>query len=158
MRIVCFSDTHRNMGAAIDAVLSLKEVDVIIHLGDNVSDAEEIRTVFPDIKMISVRGNNDYESYVPDFLTVELGGKKFFLTHGHMYGVKSSLCNLANKVLASGADVGLFGHTHKPYDDYFENTHLINPGKSAFNYLGEATCAVIEIENSKLKSMIWQIK
>ena len=45
----------------------------------------------------------------------DFGATRFFLTHGHRYGVKYSTEALAAAAGAAGADVALYGHTHVPY-------------------------------------------
>ena len=44
---------------------------------------------------------------------VPFGGVLFFYTHGHHYGVKMGSERLAECAGERGADVALFGHTHR---------------------------------------------
>jgi putative phosphoesterase len=55
-------------------------------------------------------------------------GKKIFITHGHMYNVKSTLYELANEAISQKADIVLFGHTHNRYSEYRDEIHFLNPG------------------------------
>ena len=157
LRCVVFSDTHGNIDRAVDAILLLKEVDMIIHLGDTTADAREIAHVFPDIPVHSVAGNNDFCSSVPLLKSVKFGEFTLLLTHGHCQGVKTSKECFARLVKEQGADMGLFGHTHREFDGLVEGTRLVNPGSSKDGYSRMATCAVLEIDGGKLKSTIWQI-
>ena len=45
-----------------------------------------------------------------------------------MYGVKYDLDTLADAAAARGAEVALFGHTHKPLVDMRGKTLFLNPG------------------------------
>ena len=49
-RILVLSDTHRKVSLALRVIPAIKP-DAIIHLGDMVSDAEEIEAYFPDIPL-----------------------------------------------------------------------------------------------------------
>ncbi len=109
------------------AVLDEKP-DYIFHLGDLETDADELRRRFPNIPVASVAGNCDFGRAGERYLFFELRGKKFFLTHGHFYGVKLSLDSLVNTALAAGADAVLFGHTHSPYYAEVQGMLVINPG------------------------------
>ena len=45
-RIVVFSDTHRQIKDAIKVLENMIDVDAVIHLGDCVADAVELRRAF----------------------------------------------------------------------------------------------------------------
>ena len=69
-----------------------------------------------------VPGNNpgmmqDAFIYGPDSIMLDglapFGGVLFFYTHGHHYGVKMGSERLAECAGERGADVALFGHTHR---------------------------------------------
>jgi len=57
-----------------------------------------------------------------------LEGKKFFLTHGHLYDVKRSLNSIKEMAKKLKVNLVIFGHTHKPYIEYYEDEILFNPG------------------------------
>ncbi len=154
MRIVVFSDTHGSINKCISAVNTLGQVDMIIHLGDVLKDAKNLEVSFPEIPFEYVSGNNDIYSFQTEKM-IEVSGKKIFMTHGHIYGVKNSLKNLAEKAKQEQADICLFGHTHKSFDGCEYGVRFLNPG-SAKGYVG-VTCGIIEIENEKIRTMIWEI-
>ena len=108
-RIVVFSDTHRNIKDAINVLDNLIDVDIVIHLGDCVADAVELKKIYKDICFYYVPGNNDFFSDSDSEITVEIEDKKFFLVHGHMHS-KDRLFNIAKE---KGCCMALFGHTHK---------------------------------------------
>ncbi len=154
MRIVVFSDTHGKIQKCINAINILGKVDMIIHLGDVLRDAQNIEASFPQIPIEYVSGNNDIYSALTEKM-IEVCGKKIFITHGHRYGVKTSLKKLSEEARQQNADMCLFGHTHQSFDGAEYGTRFLNPG-SAASYVN-STCGIIEIENEKIKTMIWEI-
>ena len=81
----------------------------------------------------------------------EIDGKKFFITHGHVYGVKSSLTSLKKRAEQNDADCVLFGHTHISLCEKDGKTFYLNPGSA------RETAGVIEIENGKISGCIINI-
>ena len=90
--------------------------------------------VYPQMPCAYVVRNNDIgvwgEPYDRFF---EFGGKKIFLTHGHKYGVKMSPARVVAEAKKKGADICIFGHTHKQYFDS-EDIIVINPGGAYKGY------------------------
>ncbi len=130
----------------VDAILE-ENPDQIIHLGDMEGDAEELRRQFPRIPLASVPGNCDFGSGSEGTLNFTLAGKRFFITHGHRYGVKMGYEGIINTGLTARADAVLFGHTHTPFETWVDGTLIANPG--AIGY-GNRAYGVITIENGKL--------
>ena len=87
LKILVLSDSHRCVGAMYDAAM-LEKPDVIFHLGDHVSDAQELSYALDPIDFYEVRGNCDFGAQAPETILTELAGVRFFLTHGHLFGVK----------------------------------------------------------------------
>lgn len=111
MLIAVVSDTHRDSYTIREVLKKIEQADVLIHLGDNVSDAVEMASKFKG-RTIYVKGNCDFAPSVPSEIVEELGGKRFFITHGHNYGVKQSIGLLKQKAEHEGAHIALYGHTH----------------------------------------------
>lgn len=150
-RILIFSDTHGYINKCIQLIDNLKP-DAVIHAGDYISDAEDLISLYPDMPVHCVCGNNDFSARFPRDLSVETEGKKIFITHGHEYRVKyeSEYDTLTKKAQSINADLCVFGHTHIPYTGYKYGLTILNPG--SIRYTG--TYAVCEIENGKLKTCI----
>ena len=110
-----------------DAIETLHP-DTVIHLGDHLADAESMEAVFPGTDFYHVPGNCDYFTAVPQKLTVELDGVRIFLTHGHLFGVKSGLSGLEAEARRIGAQLALFGHTHRAVLEEGSGLWLMNPG------------------------------
>ena len=137
------SDSHGNKDAMLKAV-SLELPDLILHLGDHDWDCSAIEWKHPEIPLRSVKGNCDRSSDGSDTDEFTVCGKRFFITHGNLYKVKTGFSSIINSACARGADVLLFGHTHSPYYSVMENITIINPGSIG---MGGKTYAVLEFKN-----------
>ncbi len=143
MKILVISDTHAIFRGAYKLKAQLSpDVQEIWHLGDHAKDVKEISNLF-NLPVFSVKGNCDPGATAPASLLLERGGYKIFLTHGHLYGVKSNLTRFYYTALEEEIDVVCFGHTHIPV--YFEenNKHFFNPGSLSKPVLGETESAGI---------------
>jgi len=123
--------------------ISLESPDLILHLGDNNKDCDAIEDEYPEITLRSIRGNCDYSFSGLVIDEFELEGKRFFMTHGHTFSVKTGTSKLIKTALEQGADVLLFGHTHIQHYSVVESMTVVNPGSIG---LGKAY-AVLEIKN-----------
>jgi len=137
------SDSHGGKSAMLKAVAN-ESPDIILHLGDHDRDCAAIEWDYPEIPLRSVRGNCDRSSSGPDADEFTLGGKRFFMTHGHLYSVKTGLRSILSSASAKGADMLLFGHTHVPYHSATEELFVVNPGSIG---MGGKTYAVLELKN-----------
>ncbi len=126
MKVLVMSDTHGMMSEVYNHIESM-EFDSIIHLGDYVRDAEELKMVYGDI-VHYIAGNNDFGSNAPYHMVFELNGKKILATHGHLEGVKSGFENLYELAVGNGIDIVFYGHTHIASDVVKDGIRFINPG------------------------------
>lgn len=149
MRILVFSDTHKKIGACVEA-MQKENYDAVIFLGDVDDDAEMIKSVC-NAPFYAVKGNNDFFSLLPTERLIELDGKRIFMTHGHEYGVKYTRERIARRALELGADIALFGHTHISSEEFVLGAHLFNPGSAGY---GRRTYGIIETDNGKLRAFI----
>lgn len=125
-RVLVLSDSHGNVGNMIRAV-KREEPDIILHLGDCVVDADALRREFPHITMVNVPGNCDFSRGDTERL-IDIDGYKVLMCHGHTYGVKLSYMHLELHAKEIGADLALFGHTHKLFYDKHNGLAMMNPG------------------------------
>ena len=152
-RIGLFSDSHRDEQALGQLLMQMGYIDAACFMGDVASDAmylEGLLAMRPNRPpLYAVRGNNDYRSSLPDVRVEEIGGKRLYMTHGHLC---ASVMSLAYRAKENGADVALFGHTHEAYCEEAYGVLLINPG-SAGNYCrgGRARASVLEIERGAMR-------
>lgn len=78
--------------------------------------------------MHMVRGNCDWGGGA-DQLLIDVDGVRFFLTHGHSYGVKTGLQALVQESIQKGAQVVCYGHTHIAHWELVkEGLWAMNPG------------------------------
>ena len=145
MNILVFSDSHGNHINMINAVrehLSYSKIDKIFFLGDGYADIATVKEEFPDLDYKIVLGNCDSSFWrdengerIPYEMTVDVGEIKFMLMHGHKYDVKYSYEEVAQHAISEGADVILFGHTHRSEDTIIrsggKSVRMINPGHSS---------------------------
>lgn len=143
IKILVISDTHKNISNAIDAIISEKP-DYILHLGDLADDADELRYIFSEVDIINVCGNCDWASFTnaPTERMIDIDGVKILMCHGHTYSVKSGIGAYITAAREKGADIALFGHTHKPLLDNMGDIILMNPGSVS-------TYGIIEIKDGK---------
>ena len=147
MKIYVLSDTHNSVLFAPFLEL-IGDADHIIHLGDGSRDVSDLISI-ASCPVTWVKGNCDISG--PRELTADIGGKRFFITHGNEYGVKSSVFTLAQRALGLGADVALYGHTHIPRVEHLSGVTVLNPGsltRPRDNY--KQTYLIIKIEDDKL--------
>lgn len=152
MRLAVFSDSHGNTENMISAVETCRPGQMIF-LGDGVRDAEKVSLRFPDIPTRILQGNCDpFSSPYEKSALIELCGVRIFAAHGHNHGVKYGLDSFCNSVYFSGAQLGLYGHTHRPLWQEFRGLQIMNPG-SIGNRL-RPTFGLVDLENGKFKCRI----
>ncbi len=156
MKCLCFSDSHGYSYYMKEALRAHPDCEVVFFLGDGISDAEAIFLTDRARQWILVRGNCDFRSYVAGeeikkLESITLMGKKIVLTHGDLYGVKYGPDGLLRLAEQSGADIVLFGHTHEPYEKYFNTdshgVYLFNPGSIGSSY-GASSYGVMTLTES----------
>ena len=131
MRWLVVSDVHGQTGA-LERVLALHPAADVIFLGDGLREVEDAAAREPRRQFLMVPGNCDWSNSLPATRVELLGGKRFFITHGHKYGVKYDLYNLQLAAKERQADVVLFGHTHAPYEAYEDGMYFLNPGSLGY--------------------------
>lgn len=151
MKILVFSDSHGNTSRMISAIADhLPAVDLIIHLGDGVRDIEYVQNIYPDIPVVSLKGNG--ESYSREKCILDLEGIRIMCIHGHTYGVKEDITRAAMCAVTDECDLLLYGHTHRAHDTLFTSpdsrqVRLFNPGSVGKGY--PPTYGVLNISKNK---------
>lgn len=149
MKILIVSDTHGSLHN-FDAVIEReKEIDMLLHLGDVEGDADYMQEVM-DCPVHIVGGNNDYFSGLPGEKELRIGSHKVLLTHGHGYHVSMDTRRLKQAARARGADIAVYGHTHRPDIDLEDDVKVINPGSLSYPRQAgrKATYVIMEIGNN----------
>lgn len=154
MRILVLSDSHGNVENMVRCV-ELTEPDVILHLGDCQRDAEALQRRFLSVPMQSVPGNCDWGAVdAPEVLT-EYGGVRILMMHGHTRNVKASTLSAVYAAREMGAQVLLFGHTHRPLVDYDGSLWVMNPGSVGRGF--PCTYGVVTIAGGKIDCSTYRI-
>lgn len=133
MKLIVFSDSHRELDHMRN-VITREKPDYVFHLGDHDADAEIISREFQTLPVAMVCGNCDRWSDTPETLTPVLDGVRFFLCHGHRYGVKQSVSTAVYAAMEQNADVLLYGHTHVAEQDEINGLKLLNPGSCGYGF------------------------
>lgn len=144
-RVLITADTHRHTENIIRLMENVP-FDMLIHLGDCLSDARELEKAFPKTEVYAVPGNNDW-SASPKERTVSLFGKTFYLCHGHTLSVGTDLLRLEYRAKELSADVAFFGHTHVAADEKGK-VRLFNPGSPSWPRDARASCGIMEIDET----------
>lgn len=154
VRILVFSDSHGDTACMDRAVKAIKSFDTIIHLGDIDRDARYLEQNYHQYPIYAVQGNNDFCCQRERELTVELGGVKIYMCHGHTRGVHRGTDELLLAAESRGCSVALYGHTHIPNDKTENGILIFNPGSCSRPRTGAPSFGVLEIENGKCTSVI----
>ena len=128
MKVLIVSDTHGREQNLAEALEQTGPIDQLIHLGDVEGGAEHIRELAGDAPAAIIAGNNDFFCDLPNERIFTLGGHRIFMTHGHGYFVHSGTLYLKREARKKGADIVMFGHTHKPYVEEDNELLVLNPG------------------------------
>ncbi|MFP7493429.1 metallophosphoesterase [Terribacillus saccharophilus] len=125
MKLLITSDSH-GMTAEVGMLKQRHEDDVIarIHCGDSELpfDAPEMDGYY------RVAGNCDFDRAYPDVEELTVNELPILVTHGHLYGVKSSLRPLEKLAKEKDAKVICYGHSHVARADVIDDRLYINPG------------------------------
>lgn len=146
-KVLAVSDVHGRLRDLRWILQNEKDVDALFFMGDGLSDLDhalELAPERPKYPVYRVRGNCDVGAPDPAEGLAPVGGVLFFYTHGHHYGVKCGYDALAEAAQARGADVALFGHTHRralEYQNMPGIPTLFNPG----SVLSSASYGVITV-------------
>ncbi|WP_080874211.1 metallophosphoesterase [Oceanobacillus timonensis] len=121
--VLITSDSH-GLTKELEEMKEKHAADLYIHCGDSELDfdAEQLSAFY------KVAGNCDFDSLYPEQEVIDLHGLRFFVTHGHLHQVKSSLTNLSYAAEEQGANIVCFGHTHIAGAEKIGHQLFINPG------------------------------
>ena len=123
VEIGVISDTHGLLRP--EAVDALDGVERILHGGD--VGGEEILDALAEIAPVTtVRGNTDYASWaarLPVTELLEVEGRSIYVVH--------DIEDLKLDPAASGIDIVVFGHSHRPvYERRGDGIWYLNPGSA----------------------------
>lgn len=150
MKIMIVSDTHKSHRNLERAIEKAGKIDMLIHLGD-VEGGEDYIEALADCPAHILSGNNDFFSDLPREEEFDIEGKHIFITHGHYYYVSMNEERLKEEARNRGADIVMYGHTHKPSCERENGLLILNPGSIAFpRQMGRKyTYMMMQIEKGK---------
>ncbi len=148
MNITVISDTHGDFDTLYEIVRRNEDCDLFIHLGDGENEYYDVQSSFYTKSFIFIKGNNDWGNY-PQNLVTTLGGKNFYLCHGHRFERSHLKEYLSSTAIANGCEIALFGHTHVPLNEEVNGVLLFNPGSASLPRGGNPpTYGIIEITDT----------
>ena len=131
MKILIVSDTHHRNENYLKVLQKVGKVDMVIHLGD-VEGSEYTIQEAAGCPVEMVCGNNDFFSELPSEKTLQIGKYRVMITHGHRYYIGMGNEMLKQEAIAHGADIVMYGHTHRPVRERDSDIIAINPGSLSF--------------------------
>lgn len=131
VKILIVSDTHRKNDNFLKALDRCKPVDMVIHCGD-IEGSEYLISEASGCPVEMVAGNNDYFSDLPRERCFTIGKYKVWVTHGHNYYINMENETIKQIARQKGADIVMYGHTHKPVIKVEEDLIIINPGSLTY--------------------------
>ncbi len=149
-KIVVISDSHGNKKALNQIYPIMEESDYVFHLGDNYKDMDEY---MPSIskKLYRVHGNCDYGREKE--VVVEIEKVKIFATHGDLYGAKYGLQKIVERAKELGANLVLYGHTHRSEIVDVDGIKIINPGTLTYLSAEKSFCYLV-LNGEKITAVI----
>jgi len=130
-RILIVSDTHRRNNNLVKVLGSIGRIDLLIHLGDAEGSEDYIEAV-AGCPVEILAGNSDFFTGLDREKMIQIGKYKVFLTHGQNYNVSFSSSDLQEEARSRGADIVMFGHTHRPMIESDGCLTVLNPGSLSY--------------------------
>ena len=134
MKIGVISDTHLSKGNCElpkQLIAEFKTCNLIIHAGDLI-DICVLEALSKIAKTEAVCGNMDNHNMKPgleDKKIFNIEGKKICVMHG--YGHPDNLVGiLKDEFFPEKPDIIIFGHSHKPKNEYIDGVLFFNPGSA----------------------------
>ncbi len=162
MKILVVSDSHGNTELLHKVVSQNRMCDLVIHLGDNASDGNEVMRDFPTIAFLNVTGNCDMGfvlNGVSSEGTFTAEDRRIFFTHGHKYNVNFGNDILVYQAKMKNADIALYGHTHVSFAQEKGGVLVINPGSISLPRNGSCgTYCILEICGKEVKYKICEVE
>lgn len=145
MKILFITDSHRHFSFLVE-MMEKEKPERVFAMGDYTKDFEELSYLYSEIPFEIVKGNCDFwDSHFSEEKIIFWEGKRIFLTHGHLYGVKSSYDSLREMGRKMKCDIILFGHTHR---EFLEEKDMIlaNPGAAQDGKYG-----ILDLQKEKVE-------
>lgn len=132
MKILVLADTHLKNDfneLPVEVKKEINNADLILHAGD-FKTLKFYNSLKKQKNIKAVSGNvdrNNLKNKLNEKEVFELKGYKIAMIHGHQL---SSITPDKLSYLFPEADVIIFGHTHKPFNEKIKGQLFFNPGSS----------------------------
>jgi putative phosphoesterase len=149
LKIGVISDTHNHLEREVTRWFS--GVDHILHAGD-VGLPKIIHELEAIAPVTAVMGNTDDPAFAyPMTELLELAGRRFLLHHiVNPYAPDDSL---KQRIQSARAEIVVFGHTHKPFNQVIGGILFFNPGYAGKQRFGLArSVAILECDEGGLRA------
>lgn len=121
--VLIVSDSH-GLSDELQMIQDRHDVSQMIHCGDS-----ELLKDDPVMeKFITVAGNCDSDPRYLNEHILQIDDLTLFMTHGHLFSVKTNLLSLSYRAAEVEADVVCFGHSHVAGTEKIDGRIYINPG------------------------------
>jgi len=147
------SDTH---GLVRDGLFqALAGVSRILHAGD-VGGRPVLVALGVIAPVLAVSGNVDpFDGMSPESVDIEEGGLSIHVSHGHELGSPVP----ATLLKRYGADIIVFGHTHRPLVERHGERLVVNPGAAGPKRFDiQPTVGILRIANGKAEVEIVRLR
>lgn len=156
MRVLVISDSHKDLTSARLAICHTMEdgLDIVIHCGDHIEDAQQLEREFPDLTFYYVPGNCDGWFFKEDekIKTISIEDQKVLITHGDRQNINLNYNTLIEAVKNENAQIGLCGHSHIAHIERQKESGItvVNPGSISLPRDSRyPSYAVLEIKKAK---------
>lgn len=140
MRIGLISDTHGRLRNRVFDHLA--GVDRILHAGDvgPLDLLVELEAVAPVTAVWGNTDRGDVRDGLEEVAELELAGRKVVVVHGHQLGSPEPQ---GLRRAHPGADIIVYGHTHRPRVDDRHEVLVVNPGSAGAARFGIAPSVAV---------------
>ena len=149
IRLLLAADIHGAVELLAEAAELADPADLIVIAGDAGTDEAEIAAFLGDRPYVLVPGNNDYNLLrdLPETAAFSMGGLRFCVTHGHLQNVRDGVTpELVEFAKDRGADILIYGHSHKYSAERIDGIWFVNPGAVIGDPDSlEASCALLTV-------------
>ncbi|QDI91070.1 metallophosphoesterase [Salicibibacter halophilus] len=151
MQWLVVSDTHGDR----EGLKKLRErhaqhVEAMFHCGDSELDKQD--PLLESFYVVS--GNTDAPGEFPEHEVPAIGGIDVWLTHGHLYQVKSTNQLLQQTALEKGACLVFHGHSHHAGAYEKDGITYVNPGSLTLpKKPTEPTYALVTIDYGEVQAV-----
>lgn len=151
MKYLVVSDNHGDRDVLVDIANEWSgKVAGMFHCGD--SELEVTDELWQ--KYIVVKGNCDYDPKYDKECVIKTEDAVFYMTHGHLFNVNTSLTHLAMSAREKEATIAFYGHTHKLFAEMENGILFLNPGSISQprgKYSDLKTYAMVDISDDTIK-------